>query len=385
MSSILSKNKIAKLSVGADVGIWLPAVTLMTAGTFLVLSASAILAADRFSGLGFFWTRQLIWWVAALGAMYLSARYDYRKLTRWVWLGLLLGFLGLIFVLGAEPIRNARRWLSLGPATVQPSEVFRLAYLLFLAFSLSRRTEKIRHLKYLIVYALILGAASGLLLAEPSFSAVLCLWATTLLVMWIAGMRKRYLLGAMAVTMAAASIIVFGFGYKKARMDDYLAMLAFPADGNYQVRQAAIGMGAGGFWGSGLGFGWGKMHYLPDPHTDFIFSSIAEETGFLGAATILLLYFMIIWRGLVAAARAPDRFGLFLASGISISLLVHVSMNVGVVLGLVPTTGLPLPLLSYGGSSLFFTAVGIGILLSISQVGKRAAQSCPASPRSSKR
>lgn len=367
MSYSPSKRKRRNRTTKADPGIWAPAVTLMTAGTFLVFSASAILASDKFSGSGFFWGRQVIWWIVALGAMYVCSRLDYRKLMRFAPLLLGLGFLGLIVVLWAAPVRGAQRWLQWGPLKIQPSELFRLAYLVFLAFSLSRRQEKLRKATYLVSYVIILGAASGLLLAEPSFSSVLCLWATTVLLFWVAGLPKRYILGAGAVVVLAAVVIVFGFGYKQARVNNYLAMVANPTDGCYQVSQAAIAMGSGGLFGRGLGSGWGKMHYIPDPHTDFIFASIAEETGLLGALTILALYLVIIWRGFAVAVRAPDRVGFFLAAGISASLVVHVGMNIGVVMGLIPTTGLPLPLLSYGGSSLLFTAVGIGLLLSVSR------------------
>jgi cell division protein FtsW len=361
------KRKRRRPAAKADPGIWVPAVSLMTAGTFLVLSASAILASDKFSGSGFFWARQLIWWVVALGAMYVCSRLDYRKLMRFAPSLLGLGFVALVVVLWADPVRGAHRWLRLGPLVIQPSELFRLADLIVLAFSLARRQEKMRKLGYLVSYIIILGAASGLLLAEPSFSAVLCLWGTTVLLFWIAGLPKRYILGAGAIAVLAAVVIVFGFEYKKSRVDNYLAMVADPTDGCYQVNQAAIAMGSGGLFGCGLGSGWGKMHYIPDPHTDFIFASIAEETGLLGALVVLVLYLAIIWRGFAVAARAPDRVGFFLAAGISASLVIHVGMNIGVVMGLIPTTGLPLPLLSYGGSSLLFTAVGIGLLLSVSR------------------
>lgn len=355
----------------ADPGIWIPAVVLMTAGTVLVFSASAILAWDKFSTSGFFWIRQLVWWAAALGAMFIFSRVDYRKLVRFVPLALVVGFLSLVVVLGASPVRDARRWFHLGPLVIQPSELFRLAYLFFLAFSLSRRQEKVRDPRYLATYAVVLGAASALLMLEPSFSSVLCLWATTIVVLWIAGVRTRFILGGVGLVAVLAAVIVFGFGYKKSRVDNYFAMVADPTQGCYQVCQAAIAMGVGGVTGAGLGSGWGKMHYVPDPHTDFIFASIAEETGLIGALVILLLYFTMVWRGLVAAARAPDRFGFFLATAISISLIVHVAMNIGVVMGLVPTTGLPLPLLSYGGSSLLFTATGIGLVASVSRAGNK--------------
>ena len=355
-----------------DPGIWIPTVILMTAGTVLVLSASAILASDKFSTSAFFWVRQVVWWAAALGAMYMFSRVEYRKLVRIVPLALVVGFVSLVVVLGASPVRDARRWFHLGPLVIQPSEMFRLAYLLFLSFSLSRRQEKIRDPRYLVTYLVILGAASVLLMLEPSFSSVLCLWATTIVVLWIAGVQTRFILGAVGLVAVAAAIIVFVFGYKKARVDNYFAMVSDPTQGCYQVRQAAIAMGVGGVTGTGLGSGWGKMHYIPDPHTDFIFASVAEETGLAGALVILLLYVVAAWRGFVAAARAPDRFGFFLATAISVSLVVHVSMNIGVVLGLVPTTGLPLPLLSYGGSSLLFTAVGIGLVAAVSRAGNAA-------------
>jgi len=362
------RKSIAK----ADRGILVAALILMTAGTILVLSASAILAADRYSGPAFFWTRQLIWWVAALAALFFFSHLDARKLARFAPVLLLLGFIALVIVLQADPIRNARRWLRVGGYTLlQPSEFFQLVYLMFLAYLLARQQDKIRSAKKLIPYALVLLAASALLMAQPSFSTVLCLWGVTIVMLWIAGTRKRYILGGVALSAVAAAIIVFGFGYKKSRVQDYLSMVADPTTGCYQVRQAAIAMGAGGITGSGLGSGWGKMHYIPDPHTDFIFASIAEETGFLGALAILGFYMVIVWRGFTVAARSPDRYGFFLAAAISVSLTIHTAMNIGVVLGLVPTTGLPLPLLSYGGSSLLFTAIGIGLLLSISREGSR--------------
>ncbi len=372
MSLLDSKRKRRRAVPSADPSIWVPAVVLMAAGTILVLSASAILASDEFSGPAFFWIRQLIWLVAAMCAMYVCSRIDYRRLSRFAPLLLALGFLALVIVLGMTPVRGARRWVGIGPLGVQPSELFRLAYLFFLAYSLARRQERVRQPKYLISYLVILLTASALLLAQPSFSSVLCLWATTILLLWIAGTPKRYTIGIAGMSIVAAVIVVFGFGYKKSRVENYAAMVADPIEGCYQVRQASIAMGVGGWIGSGLGSGWGKMRYIPDPHTDFIFASIAEETGLLGALSILFLYLIIIYRGFAVAARAPDRFGFFLAAAVASSLTVHVAMNLGVVLGLVPTTGLPLPLLSYGGSSLLFTAIGIGLLLSVSREANRA-------------
>ncbi len=355
------------VAAGSDVGIWAPAVTLMTAGTFFVLSASAILASDKFAASGFFWIRQVVWWVAGLIALYSVSRLDYRRLY---WLApvlLAVGFALLIAVLWAEPVRQAKRWLHLGSFGFQPSEFFRLAYIGFLAFSLARRKEKLRREVTLIPYALILIAATVLLMLEPNFSAVLVLWGITVLVFLVAGVRKRVVFGGVLLAVAAAVLIVFQFGYKRDRVENYLSMVADPTNGCYQVSQAAIAMGSGGVLGRGLGSGWGKMHYVPDPHTDFIYASIAEEIGFMGAATILLLYFSMIWRGFSTSARAPDRFAMLLAAGITASLSVRVFMNIGVVLGLVPTTGLPLPLVSYGGSSLLFTTVAIGILLAVSR------------------
>ncbi len=367
---MLLRNSLERVQVtsgGPDVGIWAPAVTLMTAGTFFVLSASAILASDKFAASGFFWIRQVVWWIAGLIALYGVSRIDYR---RFYWLApvlLVVGFGLLIIVLWAEPIREAKRWLHIGSFGFQPSELFRLAYIGFLAFSLTRRKEKLRREIYLIPHVLILIAATVLLMLEPNFSAVLVLWGITVLVFLVAGVRKRVVFGGVLLAVAAALLIVFQFGYKRDRVENYLAMVADPTNGCYQVQQAAIAMGSGGVLGRGLGSGWGKMHYVPDPHTDFIYASIAEEIGFLGASTILLFYFSIIWRGFSTAARAPDRFGMLLAAGIAASLCVRIFMNIGVVLGLVPTTGLPLPLVSYGGSSLLFTTVAIGMLLAVSR------------------
>lgn len=354
-----------------DHWIWMPAMALMATGIVMVLSSSVMLAEKRYGAAAFFWKRQLIWWGLATGLMLFFSRYDYKRLKKMAPGLLLAGFAGLIVVLFFSPVNGAHRWLSLGWFNLQPLEAFRLTMIVYAASFLAKRGEEIVHLKRWIVLIAVLAVGTGLLLLEPEFSGVLTIWATVGIMLVAAGVRWRHVMPAVCLAILAAVILVFGFGYKKARVDDWREGLT-GTGGSYQVRQSKIALGSGGLLGKGLGNGRSKMLYLPEPHTDFILASVGEELGLLGITSVLAAFAVLVFRGWKIAVRAPDRFGYLLVIGIGGSLLVNAGLNAAVVTGLSPATGLPLPFVSYGGSSLLCTAAAWGIVLNVSRFRRGA-------------
>jgi cell division protein FtsW len=261
----------------------------------------------------------------------------------------------------------------LGPLTLQPSELFRFLMIVYLAFSLANPRRDITQLKDLLIpYVPILAVGLGLIMLEPDLGTTLVLVVTAAGIFFLAGARLRHLLYAAAPAALAGMVMVFGLGYKKARVLDYLSAIRDPLAGGYQVKQAALTLGSGGLFGVGLGDGRQKLFFLPYPHTDFIFASIGEEVGFIGLMVVLAGLAFIIIRGLKIAAHQPDRFGYLLAAGMTWSLFVNIAINIGVVTALLPVTGLALPFLSYGGSSLLISSACIGVLLNLSRRVKPA-------------
>ncbi|MBI3871916.1 MAG: cell division protein FtsW [candidate division Zixibacteria bacterium] len=346
--------------------VWFAAMGLMALGTVMVLSSSVMLADRRFGTPGFFWIRQMIWWFLATVLLVVFSRIDHRHFRTWAPLILILGLGGLGVALTLPPIKDVHRWINLGPLRLQPAELFRLAFVVYAAAFLARRGEQIIWARRWLLLVGVLALGSGLLLAMPEFSAVLTLWATTGFLLLAAGVRWRHVLPSIVTAVVASTIVVYGFGYKKARVDDWQAGLTMTG-GSYQVKQSKLAFGSGGLFGKGLGEGRAKMSYLPEPHTDFILSSIGEELGLVGITAVWLAFGLLVYRAWRAAMRAPDRFGYLLCIGIGASLLVNAALNASVATGLSPVTGLPLPFVSYGGSSLLCTAAGWGMVLNVSR------------------
>ncbi len=339
---------------------------LLTVGVVMIYSASHFVAERKFESASFFLLRQTVWSFLALGAILVLARIDYH-LYRKIALPLLaLGFLLLVAVLFARPIKGAYRWISVGGFQFQPSEFFKIALGIYLAHSLAKRAGRVTEWKYLLMpYGPILFLSFFLIMKEPDLGTFMTIAAMTFLGLFVVGARLKHLAVVTVPVVLAAAVLIFGFGYKKARVLDYARSFHDPVQGSYQVKQATLALGSGGLFGAGLGEGHQKMFYLPEPHTDFIFASIGEEGGFAGLVFLLFLFLVLIWRGWLIAARAPDVFGFLLAFVLTASIFVAVVLNLAVVTGLVPTTGIPLPFLSYGGSSLLVTAMAIGILQNI--------------------
>ena len=256
----------------------------------------------------------------------------------------------------------------LGFATVQPSEMFKFLMIVYLAFSLSNPKRDITKLKHLLFpYVPILGLGLALILAEPDLGSTIVISMTAVGIFFLAGARIKHLVTAALPLVGIASFVVMVLGYKKARVLDYLAAVVDPLQGSYQLRQAALTLGSGGLFGTGLGEGRGKLFFLPYPHTDFIFAATGEEVGLFGLLIVLGLLFYLLYRGMKIASAQPDKFGYLLAAGMTWALFINIAINIGVVTGLLPVTGLPLPFISYGGSSLLVSSASIAVLLNLSR------------------
>ena len=274
----------------------------------------------------------------------------------------------LVAVLFSRPINGTRRWFGIGGFGIQPSELAKMAAILFTAMMLERRRARINELHYsLLPIALIVGGLVTLILLEPDFGTAVSLIAVIAVMVFAAGISYRYLLGAALLALPALYVILIQADYRRRRLLTFMDPWADPLGDGFQIIQSLIAVGTGGVFGRGLMNGVQKLFYLPEPHTDFIYAVISEETGLLGATLVLLCFCVIAWRGMRTAMRAPDSFGAFLALGITMMLVLQAFVNISVVLGLMPTKGIPLPLVSNGGSSMLINLLGVGVLLNISQ------------------
>lgn len=340
----------------------------VTIGLVIIYSASSIMAESRFGSHIFFIRQQFIWALLSVAVIWTICKLDLNRLAVYS-VPALLGSLLLLTIVFIMPARNeAHRWIFVGPFTLQPSEVFKFVMIVFLAFSLSNPKRDLNNLKQLLIpYVPLIGAGLLLILLEPDLGMTIVIAISALLIFFLAGTPMKYILASTAPLAAVASFVVFVLGYKKERIIDYMSAVADPLNGSYQVKQAALTLGSGGIFGTGLGDGRQKLFFLPYPHTDFVFASAGEEIGLVGLTFLLFLLFYILWRGLKIAAAQPDRFGYLLASGMVVMLFCNIAINIGVVTAILPVTGLPLPFISYGGSSLLISSAAIGILLNLSR------------------
>lgn len=341
---------------------------LLVGGLIMVYSNSSILAESRHGSQWFFMKSQLVWTVMALVAVFVITRLNIRKLAVYSVpaLFIVLVMLAIVFLM---PARNgSHRWILLAGFSVQPSEFFKLLMVVFLAFSLSNARRDITQWKQLIYpYGILLGAGMLLIVLEPDLGTAMVVGTTALGIFFLAGARVQHLATLVLPMIIGGCAMIFGLGYKKARVMNWLDAIVDPLQGSYQVKQAALTLGSGGVFGAGLGEGRQKLFFLPYPHTDFAFATIGEELGMIGLAALLGAYFYLLKRGLAIAMDQPDRFGFLLASGLTLLLFVNIALNIAVVLAILPVTGLPLPFMSYGGSSLLISSMAVGLLLNLSR------------------
>ncbi|MEP6818577.1 MAG: putative lipid II flippase FtsW [bacterium] len=351
---------------------WLFAATigLVLFGVVMVYSASAMLAQSEHHGSFYYLTKQAIWTAIGLVAMLVAMQFDYNRLRdpRIVY-GLLLLTAALLLAVFAFPrINGAHRWIRFRQFSIQPSEISKLALAIFLAYFLEKRVGEEREFwRTFIPCGVVTALLAGLTVVEPDFGTSMMLALTFVVVVYTAGARLSHLAMAAAPALTVAAGLLIFVPWRMARLVTFLDPWADPQKNGFQVVQSLIAVGSGGTNGLGFAQGKQKMLFLPFAHSDFIFAVIGEELGLLGTLAVLSTFALFLWRGIRISLLAPDRFGRLLAMGIVTGIVAQALFNMSVVLSLVPTKGIPLPFISYGGSSLVPTLAAVGILLNISQ------------------
>ena len=343
---------------------------LVCTSIVMVYSASAVIAREKWQQPYLLLFKQAAWVLIGLSLVPIVMRIDYRSYRQplVIWTALGVAAVALVAVLFSTPVNGASRWLHVGPLGVQPSELAKLAIILFTAALLERRMDRIDELSHaLLPIGLTTGVIVGLILVEPDLGTAVSVLVISSAMVFAAGISYRYVLGLVLVAVPALYVVVMASAYRVQRVMAFLDPWSDPQGSGYQMIQSMIAVGTGGFFGRGLMGGVQKLFYLPEPHNDFIYAVIAEELGLIGATTVLACFCVITWRGLRTAIRAPDRFGTFLAVGLTVMIAFQAFLNISVVTGIAPTKGIPLPFVSAGGSSLLINLIGMAILLNVSQ------------------
>jgi cell division protein FtsW len=347
---------------------------LCLAGAVMVFSASAITASEQF-GMGYiFLLRQMVYVILGVAGMFWMVNTDYRKLRNpsVIFTGLSVALLLLVLVLFLDRSHAVHRWVRFGPFSLQPSELAKLAVIFYLAWFLENRRAPgsfgVNNIKHTLLPALgTVMLVVVLVLAEPDMGTAVMICLIAFSMMWVADLSLKYIGLSIVAAIPAAAILILSSPYRLERVRTFAGLNTDPRGHGFQLAQSLIAVGSGGLSGVGLMESRQKLFFLPEAHTDFIFSIICEELGFIGAVVILVLFAVYGWRGFVAAMKAPDDFGKFLALGITVMIVGQALINLSVVMGMLPTKGIPLPFISYGGSSLFGMLLATGVLLNISR------------------
>jgi cell division protein FtsW len=343
---------------------------LLTFGVVMVYSASAVYAAARLGDGLWFFKRQAIGAMLGLVALLAAMKFGYRRLEVLA-VPLAMVSLALLVLVHAPGLGHtaggARRWMKLGPLTFQPSEIAKISLVLWLARSLAKKQERIRVFSVgFLPHLVMLGLFGALLLWEPDFGTTVVLGCVTFALLFVAGARLTYLFALVGAAAPVVAFLVWHSRYRLQRVLTFLDPWKDPQGHGYQTVESLLGFGAGGSFGVGLGESRQKLFFLPAAHTDFILSIVGEELGFAGVAAVLLLFGVLVWRGIKAAHAAPDAFGCWLALGLTLLISLEALVNAGMALALLPTKGMALPFLSYGMTSVIASCLAAGILLSIS-------------------
>ncbi|MEK6530536.1 MAG: putative lipid II flippase FtsW [candidate division NC10 bacterium] len=346
-------------------------VALVSVGVVMVYSASAIIAADRFRDPYFFLKKQLFWAVLGFGCLWAAMTANYRILERLMLPLLVVSLVLLVLVLVppfSQEINGTRRWFRWGPVSFQPAELAKFSLVVYLAHFLTRRREVVESFWLgLLPPLLVAGSMAGLVLLQPDLGSSLTLVVLVFCLLFLAGGRVRQMTLVAASALPLLAVAIYMAPYRLKRVMTFLDPWADPRGSGFQIIQSYLALGSGGLFGRGLGESKQKLFYLPEPYTDFIFAVLGEELGLLGAVSVIGLFGLLIWRGIRIGLGAPDPFGALLALGLTALLACQTLVNLGVVTGALPTKGLPLPFISFGGSSLIMAMVSVGVLLNISQ------------------
>lgn len=355
-----------------DFWLFITVLILLSLGLIMVFSASAPTAEKEFKDIYHIIKRQLVFAVLGVAAMFFAANYDYRKIgKKTVNMLMIVSIILLILVLipGIGVERNSsRRWVEIGGIQFQPSEMGKLALILFYAYYLSKRKRPLeKFFGDLVPYLFVVGVIAALLLLETHLSATIIMISIAAIMLFVAGAKIRHFLLLAAPVIAGLAAVIMFTDYMTPRINAYIDPWSNPLGEGWQTIQSLYAIGSGGLFGRGMGQSMQKFGYIPYAHNDYIFSILAEELGFIGVFSVLLLFMIFIWRGIKIAVHAPDTYGSLIATGITALIAVQSLFNVAVVTNTVPPTGVTLPFFSSGGTSLVLFLVEVGILLNISR------------------
>ncbi|MGI6550273.1 MAG: putative lipid II flippase FtsW [Syntrophomonadales bacterium] len=354
-----------------DLMLFLVVMLLVCIGVIMIFSASAVTSDIKFNDAFYFVKRQLIWAVMGLAAMLVVMRLNYQKLRELGVAGLIVALLCLVAVMLpgiGKDIKGSVRQIDLVFTSFTPSELTKLCMVFFFASSLSINFTKLKSFaKGLLPYLLLLGVVCGLIMLQPDLGTTLIIALTAYFMLIMAGARVSHMSLLALFGVVLVCLAIYLEPYRMIRFIAFLDPWKYASDAGFQTIQSLYAIGSGGLFGMGLGQSRQKFFYLPEQHTDFIFAILGEELGYLGVIVVLALFFVFAWRGFQIALKAPDIFGSLLAAGLTTMITAQAAINLGVVSGSLPVTGIPLPFISFGGSSLIFTMAGVGLLLSISR------------------
>ena len=373
----MNSDKQIAPNISYDIGLLFPVLFLVGIGIVMVYSASSAVALKKFGSDNLFLKRQALFALIGIVGLVICRHFPYRWYRPLTYPLLVLAFIFLIAIQFSDlglAAGGSTRWLRFGKFSFQPSEFARLALVIFLAYSLEKKGEKLKEFSIgFIPHFVVLGVFSFFIIKQPDFGSVVILAALTYLMLFVGGVRCRHLIGSLLVLAPFAYFFLIGAEYRVKRILSFLDPWQYSADEGYQIVHSLMAFGTGGLWGVGIGKGYQKLFYLPEPHTDFIFSIIGEEFGLVGVLIIIVLYALILFKGIQIARRAPDTFGSLMAVGLTVAMGLQICINMAVTLGLLPTKGLTLPFLSYGGTSLLLNMASVGILMNIGAAGNRYA------------
>lgn len=370
----MKTTKIFSIGMGIDLPFCIIILILLTIGTIMMFSASYAFSYYTQGDSYYFLTRQLIFIVIGLGAMCLMSFFNYNKLHRIAPIVLAISYIALLVVLVLPNDSGVKRWIPLGMFNIQPSEVAKFALILFFAHWASKYYNKMQIARYSVLPGVIVfGTTALLLFLEPHYSGIVIIAILTVLMLYIGGMKTKYLFIGFFIMVGLVLILAMtgGLSYAMSRMDGWGQALVYTDEEmwqtTWQTRNSLYAIGSGGLWGLGLGQSRQKYLYLPEPQNDFIFAIVVEELGFIGATIILLIFALLVWRGITLSLRAKDKFGKLLGIGLTSQIGIQVVLNILVITDWLPNTGISLPFFSYGGSSLIMLLAQMGIVLSISR------------------
>jgi cell division protein FtsW len=374
--SLPSPNRARAAATIYDVQLLFPVLFLVGIGIVMVYSASSALAMKKFGSDYFFLKKQAVFALVGICALVVCRNVPYRWYRPLAYPLLAAALVMLVAVL-VSPLAvtagGASRWLRLGLLRFQPSEFARFALIVYMAYSLERKAGRIKDISIgFLPHVVVMGVFCLLIVKQPDFGSAAILAALCWLMMFVGGVRLSVLLGSCGLLSVIGYYVVTGAEYRLRRVMTFLDPWKYKSEEGYQIVHSLMAFGTGGWWGAGIGKGYQKLFYLPEPHTDFIFSVVGEELGLAGVLVILGLYAVIVWKGVRIARNASDLFGCYLAVGLTAALGLQICINMGVTLGLLPTKGLTLPFLSYGGTSLVLNMAIIGILMNIGSAQKTA-------------